>query len=190
MDNKLGKKWIIIGIVACICLMFLSATASGIIVKNVDKKTMRNGSVTLAKLEKNLSSTRDKISEEKSKLKKSQTELKRVNEQIKCQKKKVKPPKEIYDKSLATGTYVVGEDMEAGIYHFTYKLKSKDDGGWGDYIYVLHKGSSGENETIGGTKFDFRVEAENDNEAVMLKVDYGDKVFLESDHGNFVPGKK
>lgn len=180
--KSLSTKMIIIGVAIVVVVAIIAAVVTGIIVKNVDRKTMKNGKVTLTKLEKELDKTN-------SELKKNKDELASVNEQLKTQKKKVKPLKEIYDKSLASGEYEVGTDLEPGIYHFVYKTNKKD--GWGDYIYVTHKGSKGSNETLGGTKYDFRAEGEKNGDSVSLKLVAGDKVFLDGEmDGTFEAAKQ
>ena len=179
--NGLSKKMILIGVAIVVGVALIASVITGIIVKNIDRNTMKNGEITLSKLEKEL----DKTS---SKLEKNKSELASVNEQLKSQKKKIKPIKDIYDKSLASGEYEVGTDLEPGIYHFVYKTKEKD--GWGDYIYVTHKGSKGTEETLGGTKYDFRVEAKDNGQAVSLKLVAGDKVFLDGEmDGTFEAAK-
>lgn len=180
--NGLSKKMIIIGIAIVIGVALIASVVTGIIVKNIDRNTMKNGKITLSKLEKELNKT-------SSELEKNKSELASVNEQLKTQKKKIKPIKDIYDKSLASGEYEVGTDLEPGIYHFVYKTKEKD--GWGDYIYVTHKGSKGTEKTLGGTKFDFRAEGKENGQAVSLKLVAGDKVFLDGEmEGSFEAAKQ
>ena len=155
----------------------------GIAVHTIDRNTLSNGTETLGELTDKIAVAEDTLAEK-------QEKLNEIEAAIEGQKKKVKPLKEIYDKSLAPGDYVVGEDLEAGIYHFTYKLGSKDDWG-GDYIYVIHEGSKGKDKTLGGTRFDFRVQGSDNGEQVSIKLTYGDKVHVETNMGgHWKPGKK
>ena len=173
------KKKLIIFIAAAIAAMVIAA----IIVHVIDRNALSNGSETLGELNDKLAATEETLSERESK-------LAEIEAAIEAQEKKVKPLKDIYSKSLAPGDYTVGEDLEAGIYHFTYNLGSKDDWG-GDYIYVIHKGSKGKEKTLGGTKFDFRVEGSDDGEQVSIKLTYVDKVHVDNSMGGqWNPGKK
>ena len=182
ITKSLSTKMILIGVAIVVVVAVIAAVVTGIVVKNIDRNTMKNGEVTLSKLEKELNKTNSELSKNKS-------ELASVNEQLKNQKKKIKPLKEIYDKSLASGEYEVGTDLEPGIYHFVYKTNEKD--GWGDYIYVTHKGSKGTEETLGGTKYDFRVEGAKNGDTVSLKLVAGDKVFLDGEmDGTFEAAKQ
>lgn len=158
------------------------ALAVGISVRTIDGKTMTEGGAKLEDLRNELAS----VSAE---LKASESRLESVNAQIESQSKKIKPLENIYDASLAAGTYTVGTDLAPGIYHFTYKLKNSDDS-WGDYIYVTYANSEGQDETLGGTKFDYRVEADSDGEQVAIKLDSGSKVVVEGNYGLWNPGKK
>ena len=157
------------------------AVAVGITVRVIDGKTMSTGETKLAEMRNELASV-------SSELRSSKTQLASIKSQIEAQNKKIEPPKDIYDVSLAAGTYTVGTDLAPGIYHFTYKLKNPDDD-WGDYLYVTYAGSEGTEETLGGTKFDFRVEAEEDGEQVSVKLDSGSKLVVSTEYGNWCPGK-
>ena len=180
--NGLSKKMILIGVAIVVGVALIASVVTGIVVKNIDRNTMKNGKVTLKKLEKKLNNTKVELNEKEQR-------LKEVNAQVKGQEKKIKPLKDIYDKSLAPGEYKVGSDLEPGIYHFKYKLKKKDAWG-GDYIYVTHAGSKGKEETLGGTKYDFREEGSDDGEEVSIKLVSGDSVLVETDMGGaFEPAK-
>ncbi|MGX8774922.1 MAG: hypothetical protein ACSW8G_07700, partial [Bacillota bacterium] len=60
-------------------------------------------------------------------------------------------------KELPGGTYVIGEDIPAGKYNFTYTTEMSEDDYWGlDFFWITRAGSEGENETLGGDKYDER----------------------------------
>lgn len=157
------------------------AVITGITVRTIDGNTLTAGETKLASLRSDLSSVSSELSSAKS-------ELSKIEAQIESQRKKVEPLKDIYDASLAAGTYTVGTDLAPGIYHFTYTLKNPDDF-WGDYLYVTYAGSDGTEETLGGTKFDFRVEAEDDGEQVAVKLDSGSKLSVTTEYGNWNPAQ-
>ena len=183
ITSGLSKKMIIIGVAVVVGVAVIAAVVTGIVVKNIDRNTMKTGKVTLGKLEKRLNNTKEELTEKEQR-------LKEVKAQVKGQEKKIKPLKDIYDRSLAPGEYKVGSDLEPGIYHFKYKLKKKDAWG-GDYIYITHAGSKGTEETLGGTKYDFRVEGSDNGQDVSVKFVSGDSVHVENDMGGaFEPAKK
>lgn len=175
---KPSKLPIILTAIAGIIL----AAAVGISVRVIDGKTMMTGETKLAQLRSELASISSELNASKS-------QLDSIKAQIESQSKKIEPLKDIYDASLAAGTYTVGTDLAPGIYHFTYTLKNPDDD-WGDYLYVTYAGSEGTEETLGGTKFDFRVEAEEDGEQVSIKLDQGSKLVVSAEYGNWYPGKQ
>lgn len=174
---------IIICIAIAIVLAIASAAVTGIVVKKIDQSTMKTGKMTLSELESKLDNAKKELAD-------TEQRLNEVKAQVEAQEKKIKPLKDIYNKSLAPGDYKVGADLEPGIYHFKYKLKKKDAWG-GDYIYVTHAGSKGSNKTLGGTKYDLRVQGSDDGESVSIKLQAGDKVFVNNDlGGSFEPAKK
>ncbi|XHB95869.1 hypothetical protein AAFF39_03405 [Lactococcus garvieae] len=65
----------------------------------------------------------------------------------------MKPLPNIKNQTLVQGDYTVGQDLEAGVYTFTYR-----GGDYGGYIYVTYPNSKGTEQTLGGTKFDYRVQ--------------------------------
>lgn len=169
----MGSVWIVLIIVAVVATMLIT--------KSIDRKIMTNGQITLGTLEKKVEKAQNTLDTNNEKIKVQKSQLEMINEQIKVQEKKVKPLKQISNVTLAVGEYTVGQDLEPGIYTFKYKLK-KDAWG-GDYIYVTHKGSEGTEETLGGTKFDMRVEGKNNNEKVSIKLVAGDKVYVDGSSG-------
>lgn len=173
-----NKLLLILLTVVCVVLTVIT----GITVRIIDGKTLTTGEVKLSSLRNELSSVSTKLST-------SKAELSKIKAQIESQKKKIKPVKDIYNVSLAAGTYTVGTDLEPGIYHFTYNLKDPEDT-WGDYIYVTFANSEGSDKTLGGTKFDYRTEADIDGEQVSIKLDAGSKVTVEAEYGNWDPGKQ
>ena len=158
------------------------AVITGISVRIIDGNTLTTGETKLASLRSELTSVSSELSSSKS-------ELSKIKAQIESQSKKIEPLKDIYDASLAAGTYTVGTDLAPGIYHFIYTLKDPDDT-WGDYIYVVFADSKGAEETLGGTKFDYRTEADSDGEQVSIKLDVGSKVTVTAEYGNWCPGKR
>lgn len=118
-----------------------------------------------------------------------ETKLDSVETQIESQGEKIEQVKDIYDVSLASGTYIVGKDLAPGIYHFTYTLKNPDRA-WGDYIYVTYADSEGTQENVRGIKFDYSTLACEDGVQVSIKLDAGSTVFVEANHGNWNPGIK
>ena len=178
-DRKSRSKLpVIIMAVAGIVL----AVIAGVAVRIIDGKTLMTGETKLSNLRSELASVSAELSS-------SKAELSKIEAQIESQSKKIEPLKDIYDASLAAGTYTVGTDLAPGIYHFTYNLKDPDDT-WGDYIYVTFANSEGAEETLGGTKFDFRTEADSDGEQVAIKLDAGSKITVESEYGLWNPGKQ
>ena len=183
IKKKSGKKSqsklpVIIMAVAGVVL----AVIAGVSVRIIDGRTLMTGEIKLSELRSELASVSSELSS-------SKTELSKIEAQIESQSKKIEPLKDIYDASLAAGTYTIGTDLAPGVYHFTYNLKEPDDT-WGDYIYVTYADSKGANETLGGMKFDYRIEADSDGEQVSIKLDAGSKITVESGYGNWNPGKK
>lgn len=177
-SKKSGSKLpVILMAIAGIILAVISAVA----VRIIDGNTLITGDTKLSELRSELESVSAQLTS-------SKAELEKVRKQVESQSKKIKPLSDIYDASLAAGTYTVGTDLEPGIYHFTYKLRDPDED-WGDYLYVINAGSDGAEETLGGTKFDYRIGAENDGEEISIKLDAGSKVTVTSEYGMWKPGK-
>lgn len=176
--NKASKIPIILTAIGGIIL----AIIVGISVRIIDGQTLLTGETKLSTLRSELESVSLALSS-------SKAELSKINAQIEKQNKKIEPLKDIYDFSLVAGKYTVGIDLEPGIYHFTYTLKDPNES-WGDYLYITYADSNGTNETLGGTEFDYRIEAEDDGEQVSIKLDTGSTLFVETDYGNWNPGKK
>ena len=92
---------------------------------------------------------------------------------------------------LPGGIYIVGEDISAGKYDFTYTTKmSKDDYWENDYFYITRSGSEGENETLGGTKYDERFgsvdyKAAKKGKNFFANLKDGDKIEVNSDFGTW-----
>lgn len=158
------------------------AIVVGVSVRIIDGKTLSTGETKLSSLRSELSSVSSELTSAKS-------QLASINSQIESQSKKIKPLEDVYDVSLAAGTYTVGTDLAPGIYHFTYNLKDPDDD-WGDYIYVIFADSEGKDETLGGTKFDYRTQADTDGEQVSIKLDAGSKITVTSEYGLWNPGEQ
>lgn len=155
------------------------AVVTAVVVRTIDGNMLMTGETQLKSLREELNSVSAELSS-------SQAKLEAVNKQLENQSKKIEPLKDIYNVSLAEGTYVVGRDLEPGIYHLVYKLKDPDDI-WGDYLYVLFADSEGADKTLGGKKFDYRTEADSDGEEVAIKLDYGSTLTVESDYGLWKP---
>ena len=177
MKPKISAKRLVITTGAAGILL---AAAVGIGVRVTDNKIMSNGGTQLSQL-------RSELSMVTADLNTAQQKLNEVNSQIEAQSKKITPLEEIYNASFAAGKYNVGTDIKPGVYHFIYKVKNSARA-YGDYIYVLNPGSQGSNETLGGTKYDFRVEGQNDNDVVSVKLDSGAVVEVQSNYGNWTPG--
>ncbi len=98
---------------------------------------------------------------------------------------------ETQGKELPGGTYVVGEDISAGKYNFTYTTEMSEDDYWSnDYFYITRAGSEGSEETLGGTKFDERFGSIDYESAKAGKTFYanlksGDKLLVDSEFGNW-----
>ena len=96
---------------------------------------------------------------------------------------------EFQDKELPGGTYVVGEDFNAGKYNFTYKTEMSEEDYWGnDYFYILRAGSEGTDETLGGTKFDerfggFEYGAASQGKTSFANLKDGDTIMVNADEG-------
>ena len=94
-------------------------------------------------------------------------------------------------KELPGGSYLVGEDIAAGKYNFTYTTEMTEDDYWSnDYFYITRAGSEGTEETLGGTKFDERFGSVEYNSAKAGKNFYanlkkGDKLQVNSEYGNW-----
>lgn len=94
-------------------------------------------------------------------------------------------------RNLPGGTYVVGEDIPAGKYMLEYTTTMSEDDYWSnDYLYITFSGSEGENETLGGTKFDDRVGSVEYEDAVggepfYVTLNNGDTIKVNSEYGDW-----
>ena len=98
---------------------------------------------------------------------------------------------EVQGKELPEGTYVVGEDIPAGKYNFTYSTEMSEDDYWGlDYFWITRAGSEGENETLGGDKYDERFGGYEYGAASKGKTSFanlkdGDTIRVDADEGTW-----
>ena len=98
---------------------------------------------------------------------------------------------EVQGKELPGGTYVVGDDIAAGKYQFTYTTEMSEDDYWGlDYFWITRAGSEGENETLGGDKYDERFGGYEYGAASKGKTSFanlkdGDTIRVDADEGTW-----
>lgn len=99
-------------------------------------------------------------------------------------------PIENHGFSLPGGRYVVGEDLPAGKYLFTYQTTMESDYWTNDYLWITYAGSEGKNETWGGDHYDDRVGSVKYEEALVGKSFYfnlhdGDMLRVDSEFGEW-----
>jgi hypothetical protein len=158
---------------------------------NADMKMATSYGVTLKEAQDKLDDLEKKIDDKKGEIESQNSKLKDLKEEIETATKKLPKYNQVKGGKLSTGTYTVGSDLKEGVYDLTYKTTMSEDDYWGnDYLWIIHDGSNGANETLGGTKYDDRYGGFDFSKAskgttVHVTLKHGDKVTVDADEGDW-----